>query len=266
MSLGLCCQWLEPSTKGLKNTLISRSLQLSRYRKGLYSSEKIHDTYLANVTNLVEIFPKIVSSGIKCFRLSSSLFPLYDLVDRSLWDNPKILDKLKKVGDLAQLNHIRVTMHPGQFCVLSSDSQETLKNSVKEIEMHAWVLDQMGLDQCPLYAINIHGGKGNAEDNLIEGIKQLNASARNRLTLENCEFAYSISHLLYVHQQTKVPLVFDSHHHEFNMGGLSGSAAMEAAISTWLPSIKPLTHLSNSKEEYLTYDAPITRLREHSDK
>lgn len=265
MSLGLCCQWLETTPKGVKNILISRSLQLGRFRRGEYSSDKIQKTYVDNVSNLLEVFPKIVSSGIKSFRISSSLFPLSDLVSRELWDNPNIHQMLRRVGNLAQQNCIRLTMHPGQFCVLSSVSAQTVSNSIKEIEMHAWVMDQMGLDATPFYSINIHGGKSNEEDRLISGINRLNSSAKNRLTLENCEFAYSIRDLHPVSQQTKVPLVFDSHHHLFNMSSMSGKQAMELAISTWPSNIKPLTHVSNSKPEYLEYDAPVTKMREHSD-
>lgn len=264
MALGLCCQWLESTPKGIKNVLISRALQVGRLRRGEYSEEKIRGTYLANIQNLAEVFPKIIAAGIKSFRISSSLLPLFDLVDRALWDDLPLITALRKIGDQAQQNKIRLTMHPGQFCVLSSDSPKTVANSAKEIEMHAWIMDQMGLDQTPYYSINIHGGKAAVEDQLIAGIKQLNSSARNRLTLENCEFAYAVSHLMDVSHETKVPIVFDSHHHAFNMGSFNGQRAMEAAMSTWPAGIKPLTHVSNTKPEYMKFDAPVTKLREHS--
>jgi len=265
MALGLCCQWLETTPKGVKNILVSRTLQLGRYRKGEYDADKIYGTYLANVQNLNDVFPKIVAANIKSFRFSSSLFPLFDLVDRNLWDNGTIKQLLKSIGDQAHSHNIRLTTHPGQFCVLSSDNQQTVLNSIVEIEMHAWIMDQMGLEQNPYYSINVHGGKAAVEDQLISGVMKLNESARNRLTLENCEFAYAVTHLMDVYQATKVPIVFDSHHHSFNMGGISGQRAMEAAMSTWPVGIRPLTHVSNSKPEYLEYDAPVTRLREHSD-
>jgi UV DNA damage repair endonuclease len=49
------------------------------------------------------------------------------------------------------------------------------------------------------------------------------------------------------------------------MGSLNGQRALEAAMSTWPTSVKPLTHVSNSKPEHLSYDAPVTKLRQHSD-
>lgn len=265
MSLGLCCQWLESTPKGLKNILVSRSLQLSRLKRGEYSNEKIHKTYLDNIINLRAVFPKIISSGIKSFRVSSALFPLWDLVDRSLWDDKKIIHELKSIGDLAKTNYIRITTHPGQFCVLSSNSKDIIDKSIKEIEMHAWVMDMMGLDINPHYSINIHGGKADAADVLISSIRKLNPSAKSRLTLENCEFAYTINDLAYVSKETEVPLVFDSHHHSFNPGGMGGKSAMELAMSTWPSNIKPLTHVSSSKPEYLSRNFPVTKLREHSD-
>lgn len=265
MALGLCCQWLETTPKGLKNVLVSRTLQLKRLQRGEYSTDKIHQTYLANVQNLADVFPKIVAAGIKSFRISSALLPLWDLVSQDLWDHTDIKTLLKSIGNQATKHGIRLTMHPGQFCVLSSDKESTVHNSIQEIQMHAWVMDQMGLEQSPFYSINVHGGKGDASDTLIKSIGRLNTSARSRLTLENCEFAYTVNDLMYVSQQTGIPLVFDSHHHSFNMGGMSGQRAMEAAMSTWPKGVKPLTHISNSKPEYLNYDAPVTKLREHSD-
>lgn len=265
MSLGLCCQWLENTPKGFKNILVSKTLQLGRLQRGEYSKDRIAATYLTNVQCLAEVFPRIVQSGIRSFRVSSSLFPLWDLVDRALWDNKIIKDQLNSIGQSALKAGVRITMHPGQFCVLSSDSEKVQLNSLAEIGMHAWVMDQMSLPENSYYSINIHGGKSGAAKKLVDGINKLVPSAKARLTLENCEFAYSISQLLDVSRETGTPLVFDSHHHAFNTGGLSGPEAMEAAISTWPAQIKPLTHLSNSKPIYVNKNVSVTKLREHSD-
>lgn len=264
MALGLCCQWLELDSRDrLKNTLVSKSLQLGRFQKGQYSDQRIKDTYLANLRSLLEALPKVIAAGIRSMRVSSSMFPLHDRVPEELWNNTETLDLLAEIGGVAISNKMRITSHPDQFCVLSSDSETTVKNSLVIIEHHAWVFDCMGLPQTPYYAINVHGGKSNRIASLSRGIQRLNASARKRLTLENCEFAYSVAELKKASDQTGVPIVFDSHHHKFRTSDLSGEDAMMLAMSTW-GDIKPLTHLSNTKEDCRHSKNPRER-RKHSD-
>jgi len=266
MALGLCCQWMASNPKKqykYENILRSRSLQLGRFNKGLYSEQRIRQTYLDNLNNLLEVLPLVIDSGIRVFRISSAMFPLFDKVPEDYWHNEQTLALLKLIGKTILDNNLRATTHPGQFVVLSSEKQAVLENSIRELEFHAWLMDQMGLERSPYYSINVHGGKSNLTRLLIDGVKQLNEATRSRLTLENCEFAYSIADLLPVSRATGVPLCFDSHHHTFNTGELSSEDAMSAAMATWPKDVRPLTHLSNSKPEYVK--AVPTKARQHSD-
>lgn len=264
MALGLCCQWLVTKNNKPKNILVSRSLQLGRFNRGEYTHDRIRQTYVDNLQNLLDVLPTVIDSGIRSMRVSSSMFPLFDKIDRDLYDNKTVVGLLKLIGAMALKHNVRLTTHPGQFTVLSSDNPDTVNNSIREVEHHAWLFDQMGLDQSPYYSINVHGGKGDRAEQLTTAINRLSASAKSRLTLENCEFAYSVNDLLPVSQATGVPICFDSHHHKFNADGVLGEDAMSAAIATWPSGVRPLTHVSNSKPDYPT-TAPATKLRQHSD-
>lgn len=255
-NLGLCCQYMENG----KNILKVSGLQLGRYNRGLYSEEKIKQTYVDNVQNLINNLDRVFSEGFTLFRFPSGILPLFDRVPEHLWDNREIKRLLNKLGTLTKSHSVRATFHPGQYCSLSSDSDDVIRNSVSEINHHAWIFDQMGLDATPYYAINVHGGKGDREKNLIKGISWLSDSARARLTLENCETAYSIRQLYRVHEATGVPLVWDSHHHSFKGSGLSDEKAMLLAASTW-GKVKPLQHISNSRNPEGTFQ----KRRAHSD-
>jgi len=251
MSLGLCCQWLEPRKKRdgsivYENNIDEKSLQLGAYKNGKYTRERIIDTYRNNVQEHIRISSKIVEQGIKSFRLSSSLFPLYEFAGSIARSDEELSTKLMVLGEIFRRNQIRVTTHPGQFTVLSSDKQTVVDNSIKELEYHAWIFDKMGLDRSPYYAINIHGGKANRKEQLIEVIKSLPESVKSRLTLENDEKCYTVSDLVQIHNSCGVPVVFDSHHHNFNDGGLSPIDASNLALSTW-GKIKGLQHLSNTE-------------------
>lgn len=261
MALGLCCQWLIIRNGKMHNQLISRTLQFSRFKNNSYSSDKIKSTYRLNLENLMKVMKTIINSGIRSFRVSSSLFPLYDKVSSSYYDNLEIRNKLSAIGRLAMDNNLRLTTHPSQYIVLNSDSLQAVKLAIQDIDFHAWIFDQMGLPQTPYYSINIHGGKSDRSRQLVAGIDALSSNARNRLTIENCEFAYSVDKLLPVSKETGVPICFDSHHHNINPGNLSGEDAMLRSIETWR-NVKPNTHISNSKNEY---EFKKTKLRQHSD-
>lgn len=254
--LGLCCEWLSPTGE---NLLVSRTLQLGRFERGLYSPETVRLTYTANLSNVLACLPTIRKSGIRFFRLSSSLFPLFDKVDPDLYKHETVTELLRKIGAYVLANEMRVNTHPGQFVVLSSDSEATVRAAVTELDFHAWVFDQMGLPPSPYYGINVHGGKRGRTEQLRAGIERLSEAARLRLTLENDEFCYTVSDLA----QVGVPVVFDCHHHSFNSGGLSQRQGLELAISTWKRA-KPTTHLANTPPG-LQEDVPVTKRRVHSD-
>lgn len=260
MSLGLCCQWVDAHGK---NTLVTKSLQLGRFKKGEYTADKIAKTYEATLNTLEEhLVEKIIPSGIKSFRVSSNLFPLFDLVPNELVFSKANLTKLARIGDIVLDANMRFTMHPDQYVVLSG-SPDIASRAVKELNFHSSVFDAMGLPQSPYYTINVHaGGSASVEraNTLRSSLDKLTVGARNRLTLENCEFGWSIVDLT----QFDVPICFDSHHHRFNDGGISCERALHKAVMTWPRGIKPLTHLSNSKPE-LSEDATAAKLRTHSD-
>ena len=255
MSTGICCHWLEEKVhvksnrREWVNTFEEKSLQLGRYRQGKYTDETIRSLYAHNCKRLSEMLPKLRSNGVELFRISSAMFPLSDQVPRVLWDNDEVRRHLETAGKFILDNGMRVTTHPGQFCVLSSDSDDVVHKAFVELGIHAWMFDVMGLEASPQYAINIHGGKADRSTRLVEQIKSLPDGIRKRLTLENCETAYSVVDLLPVHIETGVPIVFDSHHHVFNDGDISMEDAYMATMETWPKGIKPLQHISNTEPD-----------------
>lgn len=264
MSLGLCCQWLSQDKKGRwKNTLVSKTYRFGRFQQGLYSDEDIKNLYLTNVQCLLNHLPKIHKAGIRVFRMSSSMFAFFDKVPSEFYDNDDLKSRLKQCGEFILSHNMRFTTHPDQFAVLSSDDKDVVSNAVSFINFHAWIFDQMGLPESPYYAINVHGGKKDRLQNLIHGIHKLQDSARKRLTLENCEYGYNVKQLELASKETGVPICFDSHHHRFNTGGESGEDAMWRALDTWPDNARPLTHLSNTHEDFILSEK--TRdLRKHS--
>lgn len=266
MSLTVCCQWLEPRTKRdgsivYENSIDEKLLQLGAFKKGKYTEQQILQTYINNVNELLKLVPKLNAANIKSFRMSSNVLPLFEFCEDIAKNSFELLNKFKLLGDMFKKNNIRVTCHPGQFAVISSDSDSVICNAVKELNYHAWMFDQMGFEQTPYYAINIHGGKRGNTDRAVDTIFSLPIQTRNRLTLENDESSYSVSELLKIHEKTQTPIVWDSHHHSFNTGNMDFSTACIETMKTW-KDIKPLQHLSNT--EIGLENGSFTERRKHS--
>ncbi len=265
MSLSVCCQWLEPRTKRdgtivYENSIEEKLLQLGAFKKGKYTEEHIKQVYINNINELIKLIPKLKTNNIKSFRMSSNVLPLFEFCEE-IAKTPEITNRFQVLGKLFLENNIRVSCHPGQFTVISSDSDQVIANSVKELNYHAWMFEQMGFDRTPYYAINIHGGKRGNTQRAIETILALPEETRSRLTLENDESSYSVLELLKIHEKTGTPIVWDSHHHSFNTGDMDYNEACEETIKTW-GNIKPLQHLSNTEPGLET--GSFTERRKHS--
>lgn len=267
MSLGLCCQYIEKKVKRTgaveyKNLCDERNLQFGKFNKGDYSDAVIEDVWNNNTTNVFKIIKRIHSEGLKVFRLSSNLLPLYDCKPELLKNSSVVKSNLKEIGVFIKTNQMRLTTHPDQFVVLSSNTQNVIDKSIMMLEHHSWIFDQMELDASPFYAINVHGGTKGNSNILIDSIGKLSLNAKARLTLENDERSYNVNDLQKIYEATGTPILFDSHHHVFNTGDLTIEEGLDISKKTW-GDIKQLTHLSNTQPGLESGN--FTERRKHSD-
>lgn len=258
--IGLCCQYLENKKNKYVNITNEKTLRYNEYLKNKYSNDKIIDTWKNNIDGMFNIIKKCNELNIKVFRISSNLFSLYDSCE-NLLENDELKLKLNGVGKYCIENNIRLTSHPDQFVVLSSNNKDVIDKSIKMLEHHAWIFDNMGLDKTPYYSINIHGGKRGNLKVLIDSINTLKENVRNRLTLENDELSYNVKDLYEVYKEVGVPICFDSHHHTFNTGDYVDEKAFDISLSTWKH--KPMTHLSNTDPNNI--NGNFQDRRKHSD-
>lgn len=244
--LGLCCQFMVPKKNSnvYYNVSEEKNLQLNQFINNKYSKERILDTWKNNISGFLKILKHAVNDRIYSVRMSSNILPMWDKLDY-LHENKEIDNLFKTVGLFAKEHNIRITCHPDIWCVLNSDSQSVIDNSINQLKYHAFMFDKMSLSQTNYNLINVHGGKRNNLTQLIKTINTLPDNIKNRLTLENDERSFSVKQLHEVHKETGVSLVFDIHHHSFNQDSLSVQQAVELCQSTWKE--KPLFHLSNTE-------------------
>ncbi len=216
--------------------------------------EMLRALYTENVARVEKAVEFCAANEISLYRLTSGLFPFSD---EEIGANilTEFAEPLAETGKKALENGLRIVMHPDQFVVLSSDSEDVIKNSVKILKMHAATLDLLGQPRSEWATMNIHGGKGDRIDKLVDSIEKLPEEILTRVAFENDEYSYSSNQILEVCRRAQVPMVFDAHHHicrekldDYN--NKSVEDAFWAARATWKNPENQLVHISNGREHF----------------
>lgn len=247
--LGLVCISASKTVR-FKTITRKRLLQLE-----LAEQERLlRELYAENLRRLGSAIEFCVDRNIRLYRLGSGLFPFADdPMGAAILD--EFAEGMSLVGERSTQLGVRLVLHPDQFVVLSSDRPEVIENSIKILKMHAHIFDLLGLARSPWALMNIHGGKGDRAERLIDTIGNLPENIRSRLTLENDEYTYGAEQIVSICQATRVPHLFDAHHHVIyeNVDSYeheSVTAMFEAARSTWENPDWQVVHISNGAESF----------------
>jgi UV DNA damage endonuclease len=190
---------------------------------------------------------------LRMLRLSSDLLPLYSHPKvASFYHDPSLQAHLQQrfgvIGDFARAAGIRLSFHPGQYCVLGSDKPEVVDNSVAEFEYHADMIRMMGYGQrFQDFKCNVHiaGRRG------AEGVRatwpRLSTEARNTITFENEEKVYGVNDCLAL--ADLAPVVLDIHHCWINEEAYISpdDPRVDRIIESWR-GVRPAMHYSQPPE------------------
>lgn len=214
----------------------------------------LEDLYRDNIQTLDKALRYCEAEGIRLYRMPSSIFPFADEdIGREVL--APFAATLGRSGRRALERGIRLVMHPDQFVVLNSDSEGVVANSIKILQMHADIMDLLEQPRSSWALLEIHGGKGNRADALVERIAQLPEAIRSRLGLENDEYAYGAQEIHAICMRAGVPMVFDAHHHVVHdklssYEDPSVGAMLLKARATWADPDHQLVHISNGREGF----------------
>ena len=217
---------------------------------------------------------------LRMFRMTSDLLPAYshDTYMPFYFSNEVIgvLERrLLKLGDYARLHNIRLSFHPGQFCVLASETAQTVENSITEFEYHADVIRYMGYGKkFQDFKCNVHVGGRLGPNGIKRAFKRLSQEARNTITIENAEFSWGLDASLEL--ADTCALVLDVHHDWIHSDRyISASSDHVKRVQDSWRGVKPVVHYSQSRvlEETNNQGLPFInetgfsrmKLRAHSD-
>lgn len=226
MKIGYACT---PNTVNYRTT---RSFNLKNF-----DYDKFISTTSDNLSDLKRILQNNIQNRIFLFRISSDIIPFgsHEINNIPWWNifNGELID----IGNFIKANGIRVSMHPGQYTVINSPSENTVENAIRDLEYHTLFLDSLGVDYSNKLVIHgggIYGDKASAMERFKANFKRLSSSAQKRLILENDERSYNIEDILSLCHALDVPAVFDNLHHKFNNTGSTDLGnIIKEVFSTW---------------------------------
>jgi UV DNA damage repair endonuclease len=205
---------------------------------------------------------------LRMVRLSSDVLPVYTHDDWSYyWRSPDCRQycerEFAKVGALARSLDVRLSMHPGQFTVLASDSEDIVNRSIEEFEYHVDVIRWMGYGtQFQDFKCNVHISGRKGPQGILDVLPRLSPEARNTLTIENDEMSWGIDASLELRKH--VALVLDIHHHWVATGEYirPTDRRFDRIIESWR-GVRPVIHYSVSREDYIQDAWPDDELLDH---
>ena len=273
--VGFCCKYLHPDQTLKKKVLMEIQQQrtekcttvawLKRQTREV-AEQRLYDIMTHNMqsaANLVEYVGRL-EPGLRMVRLGSNQLPMYTQPDFSyFWQQPDIKLELERgfaqVGKLARQWDVRVSFHPGQFCVLASDSEDIVNRSIEEFEYHVDMVRWMGFGRkFQDFKCNVHISGRQGPAGIKRVLSRLSPEARNCITIENDEMSHGLDASLELSKD--VALVLDIHHHWVRTGEYIEATddRVLRVIDSWR-GIRPALHYSVSREDILVDHDPSVR-------
>ena len=257
MNLGYACinQTLDDYKPNRRTT--------AKYLRKLTPEEqlkKLNGLLKENLENTLKILQFNVKHDISLYRLSSDIVPLSTHKITSDWNYiEQERDLLKKIGDFIKENNLLVSMHPGQYTVLNSTTDDVVDRAIEDLEYHSSILQAMDLStehRIVLHIGGVYGDKESAIERFKENFQRLSTDIQDRLIIENDDKSYTTSEVLNIAQDLEIPMVFDLHH--FNCNQTEDEKLEELfpqILKTWPQSETPKIHFSSprSEENYLSH-------------
>jgi UV DNA damage repair endonuclease len=158
--IGFCCKWLnsrsESKDKGIRaeerslNTSSTTVAWLNRQTRS-QAEDKLWSIAKHNLASVKRVLERVATldPSLHMMRISSDLLPVYTEPTWSyFWQQQDVRDfcakEFAEIGNLAGTHDIRLSFHPGQFCVLASENDDVVRRSIEEFEYHVDMARWMG--------------------------------------------------------------------------------------------------------------------------
>lgn len=212
----------------------------------------LHATY--RLVEAVSYYPM----PLRMMRIGSDLLPVYTHKDYNYFYQRKdvqdyVASQFARIGELARAKDVRLSFHPGQFCVLASEREEVVNNSIEEFEYHVNMARWMGYGSSwhdHGFKINVHIAGAQGAEGIIRVLPRLSKEAQNLITIENEEMKWGLDETLKLADH--VAIVLDIHHHWVKSGEYiqANDDRVKRIVDSWR-SVRPTMHYSMPKSEFV---------------
>jgi len=219
------------------------------------AQEKLLDIVEHNLAAQIRLLGYVAQlpQGRRMLRLSSDLLPFYSHRKvAAFYQAPSVMARLQQlfatIGDAARQADIRLSFHPGQFCVLGSDRGDVVENSLAEFEYHADMIRMMGYGQCfQDFKCNVHIAGRHGAEGVRAVWPRLSEVARHCITFENDEKTHGVDDCLQL--ADLAPVVLDIHHCWIHEGHYIAPVDPRVGriIDSWR-GVRPVMHYSQPPE------------------
>lgn len=206
------------------------------FRLASYTEEGLVETVAGNLDCLERMLEYNIKHKLLYFRISSGLVPFASHPVCSYNWQKHFSKRFVQLGKFMKAGNFRITMHPDQFIVINSPDSDVFKRSVAELRYHAQVLDLLKLDTTARIQIHVggaYGDKPTAMKRFVKRYKGLDDAIGRRLVIENDHRSYSLADCMKIHNETGVPVAFDSFHHQLLNYSESVVDAFRMFSPTW---------------------------------
>ncbi len=231
----------------------SSTVTYSHYKKlgKRRGDEKLHHVILSNFEALKEILKYNVANEISFFRMTSNLIPLgtHPDVHYEVWK--RYHKEWHQIGNYIKENHLRIDLHPDQFCVLNSQNPSVVENTISILKFYQNMLRAMKLDSILILHIGSGvGGKKEAIKRFKENFKKLDPTLQKMIVLENDDKIFNIRNTLNLCEELHIPMVLDYHHYLCNRNREKIEDYIECIFHTWdNRKENPKIHMSSPKNK-----------------
>ncbi len=210
-----------------------------------HNIDKLDNVIRSNLLALEEILKYNVKNNIHFYRMSSKIIPLATKDDVKFNYTTKYKEYYDRISKIIKDNNLRVDFHPDQFCVLNSTNNDVVKNSIKILEYHYYLLNMMMVKDKVLIlhvGSNVFG-KDNSIKRFINNFNKLPEYLKKCIVIENDDKIFNVNDVLKISEVINVPVVLDYHHYNCNKSTID----IEKIFNTW--NITPKIHFSSPKNK-----------------
>jgi UV DNA damage repair endonuclease len=272
--IGFACKWIDGPSQinGIKQTDTAKQYNVNtttatwlRRQTPSVQEVKMWDMAKHNIEATRKLVEKVgtLDEHLRMVRIGSDILPMYTHSDfKHFYVQRDFRDfaerEFHKVGQVAMDRGVRLSFHPGQFCVLASESDDVVNRSIEEFEYHADMARWMGYGvRFQDFKINVHIAGRKGPQGIKDVLGRLSPEARNCITIENDEMSWGLDSSLEL--GAHCALVLDIHHHWIRTGEYISPSDGRClrVIDSWRGE-RPVIHYSLSREDVLIDHCPNT--------